>query len=81
MDIKDFSPNVRVYKDDKLIFQIWPDKSNHNYIAMKVHSDEALAHVIKKYVVMPENGDTNHEIIYARVRGSDYDQFKKDGSV
>lgn len=81
MDIRDFKPNIRIYRDDKLIFQIWPDKSNHNYISIKVWSDEGLAHVIQKYVSFPENGDTNHEIIYARVRGTDYDQFKNEGVV
>ena len=81
MDIRDYRPNIRVYKDGKLVFQIWPDKSNHNYITFKVHSDEALAHIIQKYVVLPVDGDDNYKILYARVRGTDYDQYKKDGSV
>jgi len=81
MDIRDFTPNIRIYKKGELVFQIWPDKGNHNYVTFKVHTDQALAHIIQKYVTLKEDDDKFYEILYARVRGADYDKYKKDGTV
>tara|TARA_E500000318_G_scaffold104400_3_gene110363 strand:- start:8241 stop:8486 length:246 start_codon:yes stop_codon:yes gene_type:complete len=81
MDIRDYSPNVKIYKDKELVFSVKRDPTNNNYVVCQAFSDEGVAQIINKFVPLKENLENEYKILYARARGEDYKVFKKNGLV
>jgi hypothetical protein len=81
MEIKNYSPNLKIYKEGTLIVKLKQDPSNNNYITVNAFDDIGVIQAIQKFAPNLLEKDTKFEILYARVRGKDYQQYKDNNVV
>lgn len=81
MDIKDYSPNLKIYKEGNLVIKLKQDPTNNNYISVNAFDDIGIIQAIQKFAPNFLNIDEKFEILYARVRGEDYQQYKDSNVV
>lgn len=73
---KTYSPTIRIYKNEKLVFLLEGKQGKDNYIDFVATSDLGVAQIINKYVHTNKE-EKEYKILYSRIRGKDYRELKE----